>query len=695
MFFPRCHRFAALLLLTATATIGSVRGQQAGITTRTDAVGRLLNAWGAEKSAAGLSLITYENRDGQHSLLNAAQYPQLKIYQPAEQEKAAGRDKGLASVVRVEPTVGNCSMAAHPTSGGSLPRIYYSDPTGLLFVNQQYLSNNLFVYPEHLDHDLGGNGIGGWGDLYPANSACLIISQGSSFSDMPFVNAVLSTIAAFDPDVLTTLIRKRMLMPTVQAIFRQSNKMVKSEADYFTAKSHPVVFDGAQLNEEKMILTAHTMTRAAIPPVVILSAVSESEATPGRHFFEKPGVAGEKLGDAPTVIARVFRSHESERQIVVSTRGSGDLLGRPVSLTWQILRGDPKLIRLEEGPEKGQATIRLKWHMPMITETGIRTNRVDIGVFATNGVSTSAPAFVTFYMLPNENRFYDDKGRVSEIYYEAANPDLGLPPAAGDLRWIEVFKAMAMKGDGLRSGLTEQAFNRVTREAVEGLWQKFQPRARALQTLEQDEQKKEDAAGFRASLEKDLAEALSQPVAAGASQPLRQTIERGFDAIAAHWELFLTFQREIEKLAASSPKSSAPGDLAREVKRLIELGILIQEASGIVSTVHATAELTAGERHQLRGLNLLILGQVLFPEALERSSAAAYVDPRLSTPKAWRDVFRYDAKGDPDGWVRYFRGRTYRFDADGQLHGGVAGAPDKRVSVDYKAEGDRLVFSPK
>lgn len=58
--------------------------------------------------------------------------------------------------------------------------------------------------------------MGGWGDLYPANSACTIISQGSSFTDMPFVNAALSTIAAFDPDVLTTLIRKRILMPTVR-----------------------------------------------------------------------------------------------------------------------------------------------------------------------------------------------------------------------------------------------------------------------------------------------------------------------------------------------------------------------------------------------------------------------------------------------------------------------------------------------
>ena len=267
---------------------GIVQSADEVITTRKDAVGRLLNAWAAEKSAAGLKLVQYENRDGGHSQLDSAQYPGLKVFQPSEEEKKTGHDKGVAIMVRPEPTVGNCSMAAHPTAGGSLPRLYYTQDGGLTFLNQQYLSNNLFIYPEHLDHDLGGNGVGGWGDLYPANSTCTIISHGSSFTDMPFVNAVLSTIAAFDPDVLTTLIRKRMLMPTVQAIFRQSNKMVKTEADYFTGKAHPVVFEGAQIDEEKMVLAADTMTRAAIPPVVFVKAMPESVLLPTKVTVELP-----------------------------------------------------------------------------------------------------------------------------------------------------------------------------------------------------------------------------------------------------------------------------------------------------------------------------------------------------------------------------------------------------------------------
>lgn len=659
------------------------------ITTRQDAVGRLLNQWAAEKTAAGLPLITYENRDAGHSLLAAGAYPRLVIYQPAEEEKKAGRDRGPAVAIRPTPTVGNCSMASHPTTGGSLPRIYYTQPGGLLFLNQQYLSNNLFIYPEHQDHDIGGNGEGGWGDLFPANSPCTIISQGSSFTDMPFLNAVLSTIAAFDPDILTGLIRKRALMPTVQAIFRQSNKMVQTEEDYFTGKAHPVVFDSAMLDEEKMVIAAHTMTRLSIPPVVVIRAAKESEAQPGRHYFEKPGILSERLADSPATIARIFRSNEAEREITVSTSGTGDVLGRPLQIRWALLRGDPRLVKIESN-DKGEARIRVKWHMPMFTETGIRTHRVDIGAFASNGISTSAPAFVTFYMLPNENRFYDEKGRISEIYYEAPNPDLGLPPL-GDLRWLEVFEAVVLRGEVLQSALMDKVFNDDERAEIHSLRKALQPRADAAASLEKDEQRKAEAARFKAEIEKDLAAALKKP-ASGTDQPLHINIAAGLSAIADQMELFPKLQRAIEKLAAQSPKKSAPGDLAAAVKRLVDLGLLIETAKGDIALVRSAELLRPGERYQLRCLNLLILSQVLFPDALVRSTAPAFVDPQLTTPKAWRDVFRYDDEGNSNGWVRYQGSRTHWFDRDGKLQPKEGGAAK---TVSYQEEKGRIVFSEK
>src|SRR5438270_9236108 len=40
------------------------------------------------------------------------------------------------------------------------PRSYYTTQTGLLFLYNQYTRNNLYIYPEHRDHDPGHNGRG-------------------------------------------------------------------------------------------------------------------------------------------------------------------------------------------------------------------------------------------------------------------------------------------------------------------------------------------------------------------------------------------------------------------------------------------------------------------------------------------------------------------------------------------------------
>src|SRR4051812_27870535 len=139
----------------------------AQITTRTDAVGKLLNEWQAAGTAAGLSEITYENRDAGHSLLNAKEWPQLQV------RAAVTGDSGPATMVRPMPVLGNCSMASGATQLGSLPRLYMIQPEAWDFLAAQYADNNHFVYPEHQDYNPGWNGRGGWGDVYPANTPCI------------------------------------------------------------------------------------------------------------------------------------------------------------------------------------------------------------------------------------------------------------------------------------------------------------------------------------------------------------------------------------------------------------------------------------------------------------------------------------------------------------------------------------------
>jgi hypothetical protein len=688
-FFSKpCAKILAGLLLAVWLSPASA---QDAITSRGDKVGQMLNNWGREKTAAGLSNISYENRDGQHSPLQAHVYPQLKFSPPGAEEAARGLDKGPAGTVRAAPTVGNCSMAAPADQGGSLPRLYFLSTGGLVFLNQQYLANNLFIYPEHQDHDIGGNGVDGWGDLFPTNSAALLISQGSSLSDQPLLNAVLSTIAAFNPDLQTELIRKRLLMPAVQAILRQSSHAVQKESDYFTGPAHPVVFDAAMLDEEKMVLAAHSMSRPAVPPVVVLKALSETEAKPGRDYFEKPGINSQSLADAPTTVARVFRTNDDVYEITVAAQAGGDLLGRPLALRWQLLRGDPARVSIEADSKTGAAKIRVRWHTPMVGETGILSHRVDIGVFATNGVSVSAPSFVTIYMLPNEFRTFDAKGRVSEIYYETANPHLGLPAQPSDFRWLDVMRTIATKGDGLRSELVEKAFIKEERVEIEKTLLDLLPKKARLEELQKGQDKeparKAEADKLRATLDADIAAAIRREMPGKKKTSMRDVVERGFSSIADTPALYTVFQKEIDAMAKASPKPTADADLRATVKRLIDLGIMIQEASGLVSTVRPVDALRPGEREQLRGLNLTLMSQCIFPQALLRSPAPAFTDRRLTVPKSWRDVYRYDDAGHLMGWIRYHEGRTTIFSADGGRLPDGFGKKQPAQAVTYADDG--------
>jgi hypothetical protein len=82
------------------------------ITTRTDEVGTLLNDWAAKGTAAGLSAITYENRDDAHSPLPLAMWPGLKTRTLKEVDRKAGRHKVPVNFIPPTRPFDNCSMAA-------------------------------------------------------------------------------------------------------------------------------------------------------------------------------------------------------------------------------------------------------------------------------------------------------------------------------------------------------------------------------------------------------------------------------------------------------------------------------------------------------------------------------------------------------------------------------------------------------
>lgn len=654
------------------------------VTPRGDPAARLVNEWWVAGTAAGLGAITYENRDGQHSQLDTSLYPQLKVL------KADANDKGPARVVRPLPVIGNCSMASAPDQVGCLPRLYMSDPSGSEFLAKQYFLNNHFIYPEHLDHDKGGNGLGGYGDLLPLNTPMVTISQGSSSSDQPFLRAFITAAAAFRPETQKVLIEKKLLVPTLQAIFRRSNKMVTSDNDYFNGKAHPAVFDASQIDEEKMVRLAHEITPESIPPVAVIEVKDETKSERGRQWFEPEG--GQfftATANTPVSIGRIFRENTAEHGFLVSLDKS--FAANPkqkLSARLVVLQGDPRFVTIEQQPGTTLARIRVRWQPPVPGARGTLSHRIDIGAFATDGKQVSAPAILSIYMLPNEMRFYDEKGRLAEIQYQTANPEPGLPQDDRDLRWVRLMSALAEPDEGsLLARLVQPLLTPAEREAIRTTRKELQKRLDAAATVARDPKLKEQAEKLRAAVLDDLAKALDAPLPGEKPRPLRFALLLGLEVLASDPLLFIQNQAEMLDLASRSPKTTALADVRAELHRLTLTGILKQEKDGTVRTNVFPKKLGPGERHALRGLNLTLLSHVLLPQVLERAAGTAWFPPRLTSVKPWRDVIHYE--GDTatlTGWTRHHEGRTTEFDAGGRL---VPPSPgSKPVPVSYVLNGD-------
>jgi tetratricopeptide (TPR) repeat protein len=407
-------------------------------------VGKKLNQWFAEGTAAGNTGDLYDNCDRDHSNMDYGSFPQLTRveYDPdIAKETAYGVQlSNLFVMPGLLAVIGNSSTAqtAGP-SWRSNPRLAYTRPGGMEALVAQYLHNHLYFYPEHRDHDPGHNGDGdGYGDVYAANLPYVITSQGSSGSDRAFMDAVACTLAAFRPDVKQELAKRQMLMPAVQMIFRRSNKPVKTDEDYLTGIAHPSVFDGQELDVLPMIELAHSITIDSLPPMVMLRMGEEDKPILGRDYFD----AGERerLFDSPMCIARVWRSTQQKRKYVLAAQGL-DVNDKALTYHWKVLRGDARKIEIKPIAGGLQAEITMTWQgrAPILPESKMESNRIDIGVFAHNGSHYSAPAFFCVNTLDNEAREYNEAGRIKSVTYTGAtdkgnyvDPAIDLPKSWRD-----------------------------------------------------------------------------------------------------------------------------------------------------------------------------------------------------------------------------------------------------------------------
>ncbi|HMF15828.1 MAG TPA: hypothetical protein VKE98_01420, partial [Gemmataceae bacterium] len=601
----------------------------------------------------------YDNRDREHSPLNMSVYPQLQKITYSAEDLKFRRDWAAQGSVLSKVVFGNSSTSAPFLLGGSNPRHYYSSPRGLDILYQHYTHNNIYIYPEHRDHDPGHNGKGdGYGDAYPTNTPYLITSQGSSGSDQPFMQAIPFTLAAFRPEVKKKLVEAGLLMPTLQMIFRSTNKHLKSPEEYLTGKAHPSVFEGSWVNDLEMIKLAHVIEPGNIPPMVQLKVEKEDQPILGIDYFEVQGT--EKLADAPASISRIFRGKDYRRKMVVSAEGSYDINKRPLKYHWVILRGDPKRITIKPlGDTGSKAEIEVAYHerRPISPGSPMESNRVDIGVFVHNGVYYSAPGFITFFSLDHEARTYDEQGRIVEIGYGMGETSLTVS------NWSAFFE-LAPQWKENRETLLQ------VKEEYKKLKEVFDKAEKRRNVLQAELQKA--AAGEKKAIQAKL-DAANKAVAT-ADKAINDFLDRPLSSTApsirrqADSRLWAIMQKPdlVNDVAAMESTAKRKDIFLASRKQMVDMGMA--KDPGLPFTLVSVLKRKTRTNYEdalLEQFHGTLLSKVAFPGIITSKYQVNYVDPRISAPRTWRDVYRYDAKGQFLGWTRYSSAGKSEFTADG------------------------------
>lgn len=392
-----------------------------------------INRWYAEGTAAGNLGDFYDNHDGGHSSMNHGEFPQLTFIQWDGEAQKRQFHTGLQARSFFNGIVlGNSSTAlVNGPYWRSQPRLAYVNQRSMAVFYAQYTKNHMYFYPEHTDHDTT------YGDVYAVNTPYVVISQGSSGSDQVFLSAFASSLAALRPEVKAKLAKAGAVMPTLQMIFRASSKLVAEPKDYLTGVAHPTVFDGANLQPDKMAAMAHELQADNLPPLVRLKVVEDDLAVVGKDYFDVG--PRQELVTTPSAIARVHRTSKYKYRMVVSAEESVDLDGHPLTYHWKLLRGDDALVKIKPLNESGSVVeLTVAFHDKLLIgkKLGLACNRVDIGCFVHNGKHYSAPGFVSFFTLANERRsYYDDETPQSIEYHiggDYVDPMIDVPKAWKD-----------------------------------------------------------------------------------------------------------------------------------------------------------------------------------------------------------------------------------------------------------------------
>lgn len=421
-----------------------------------------INGWRDSGTACGCAGLLYANRDGGTHPLDITRYPGLVrlACAPAmiERRLHIGFPNSLFSTengLTLIPVIGHSSMGyLNSPYWRSQPRALCGDPRQLTRQTVFLLGNQLYFYPAYGDYDATA------GDLFPANTPYTFAVVGATNAEHPFLDAAFAALAAFRPDTRAELTRTGLLMPTLQMLFRASQRTLGSPRDYLRGVAHPAAFDAANLDTRRLVQMAHGLTTNDLPPIVVLSVLQETQAVPDRDFFD--AVRTERQFDSPLAIARVFRGAARTRTLDLhATCKRAD-----ARLHWVLLQGDPQKVAFRPCPTNSSLmSLTVTHHEPFDTPTGngkvLQTSRVDVGVIAETPAGFSVPSLVSFYMLGNEHRAYTQEGRIASIDYTRRQGSYVDPLLSYSRNWKDTYRYDShgkLTGWTRRRGLEEEAF---------------------------------------------------------------------------------------------------------------------------------------------------------------------------------------------------------------------------------------------
>ncbi len=371
----------------------------------------LIVPWIKEGSAAGLSGFLYVNRDQDRASGRYEGFPGLTPVVYGEEAVAKKVELGLANglfagAVGAIPTIGNSVFAVTRSPfWRSLPRFLHTDAAAFAVSARLAMVNQLYVYDATLDYSPRMQG-----DLLIGQNPIVFLSGDLLNMQKPdavkaqtaLTELLLATVAAMPRPTQEAMLRKGLLVPTLQMLLR---KHTLGAVDYFTAEAHPTVFDPKKIDGKALIEAAHTLTPEELPPFFQLAVVSETMPRQQIDFFDL--VKGEGVVDSPVNVLRIWRGPGYTRTITLEAK----LATEKVSYRWFVVNGDAEKIRLKPlTSNQALMKIEVDWHGTYTNRDGLPTRRVDVACVAVKENGTvSAPAFYSLRSLNNEVRTYDSK----------------------------------------------------------------------------------------------------------------------------------------------------------------------------------------------------------------------------------------------------------------------------------------------